>query len=264
MKPISFMLIVSALFVSSCSESIDTDPNYPTTIRPIDKNEMDNLIIQLKATPIENCTEVDTFGFLIPFMKKEVCIDSSWRANYTYNELVAIAQKAVVDYKGYLKVENPKDFEVKTILTDKGIEFNTFKKSYPDSLPWCWLVRSENQWFNGIEVRGTQLTFAVSPTGVVSAGGNWFNEIYIPAVTKVDADSAKKLLIGTTLEYSSSKFVVTESTTWHKPKKIIVPLSKLSNKQLRVCWALYPQNWEVLIDSETGEKVLSVNLSKVN
>jgi hypothetical protein len=263
MKYICFYLILGLLFLFACTEEVITDVNYPTTKTAVSTQAYSHLADKLEETPLANCTVVDTFGYLLPLADTEICIDSNWRANYTYLELETLAKTAVADYKKFLDVNDPSQFEVKSITTLKKMGYDAFYKAYPDSSPWCWVVRSEPQFFNGLEVRGTNLTVVVSPIGVVALGGNWFSDIYVPEQTKVTEDSAKALLLSKTLEYGSSKLIVTENTTWGESQFMVVPIKKMGSIELRVCWVLHPETWEVLIDSHSGKQFSTINLSKI-
>jgi len=264
MKSFPFYVLLFIILCIGCTEDELTDPNYPTTINPISKQELNLLSDEVWESQIGNCTAIDTlFGYLFSTIDNEVCIDSSWRANFTYAELEAIAADAVARYASFLHVADPTEFEVNDIRELEGLDYNSFLAANPDSLPWFWIVRSKPQIYEGMEVRGTYLTVVISPQGAASVGGIWYNTIYVPLSDSISEEKAKENLMGKTLTYSSSKLTIGNSTSWSNSKKLIVPLKQADKIELRVCWALRPGNWEVLIDTQTGEQISTISIGKI-
>lgn len=259
----TFPLVLLLIIITSCISEDSIDPNYPTTINAITETDYNQLVGQLTKTPLSACTAIDTFGFLVPIVENELCIDKEWRANFSKLELEQIAKKTIHEYGQYLGLTDSSQFQTQTISTNNKIDFQSLKTLYPDSFPHVWIVNSKQQVLNGLKVRGTTLSIVISPYGVISAGGKWYSTIYVPETDIVDEDSAKAILNRQILEYSNTKLTINNSTYWNKTEKIILPISKRGKKEFRVCWALRPENWEVLIDSQTGERISTINIDRI-
>jgi hypothetical protein len=101
----------------------------------------------------------------------------------------------------------------------------------------------------------------IDTLNVVMISGNWFQEIYIPQQEKFNESRIKELLINQKLTYKNRAFVPDEDTQWRLTRKIIVPMHRSKQIELRVCLALYSGSWEVIVDTETGERLSAIDLS---
>jgi len=45
---------------------------------------------------------------------------------------------------------------------------------------------------------------------------------------------------------------------------MIMPITRSNKIELRVCWALYPETWEVIIDSQSGEILSAIDISEID
>lgn len=257
-------IVAVILFLTSvgCGSDLPVDPNYPTTVKALNKAGIDQLVNQLEQSTIAGCVAIDTFG--IPFinLKSDFClIDSSWRVSGGYAEIENRATQAFFDLASFFNLNDPAQVRISSAATLTGIQFDQFFLSYPDSLPQVWQLSTSTQIERGLEVRGTNLKVLLSPYDVVGVGGRWFSNIHIPASDNFDEAGAKKSLLNKTIKQGRNELIINEETVWNDSQKIIVPMRRSEVIELRVCWALYPKGWETLVDSQTGEVISSTKIS---
>jgi hypothetical protein len=265
MKPIGYcFLLMMILFLVACDQDGSIDPNYPTTIEELTSAELDQQLSLLNNTPLAEYTSIDYFGF--PSFRDGT--DDSIKAMTTGMEvseetLVEMTRQAMLDYGTFLNASDPSKLQVRNISTINNLRYDQFFAQYPDSLPSVWKVTTFQQNYDGYEVRGTSLNFLFSTDGLIALSGRWYHNIYLPDSMVFNEEAAKQSITGKTLTYNNKKFVPDEDTYWHSSKLIILPL-RLNRKikkqltdiiELRFCWALYPEGWEVLVDTQTGEKL---------
>jgi len=255
-KALIILLYITLFFAISCKKDEFGDPNYPTTIKELSADELDQLLNQLEQTPLSELTALDPYGF--PFMingYQDSIINENWFHETTYEELVELTKKTVIEYGHFLNVTDSSLVTIKSVSTVNNMKYEQFMAVYPDSLPPAWKITVNQQIYEGIEVRGTTLTFLFSPYGIISLGGHWFNNIYIPDSLRHSDEDAKNLIIDELFTYKNVEFTPTLDSYWHNTSKVILPIRLSDHIELRVCWALYPENWEIIVDTQSGETI---------
>jgi hypothetical protein len=249
-----FIYIILLLFISGCKKDETGDPNYPTIIPRAADGEVDQIFKILSVTPLFECTSIDSFGFCIVSLKNKDCgkFDSIY-VNYSKKEIIDMFHQSVFDYRDLLNLTDTAGIRVTSIKNIKGIEYDSFYKSYPDSIPKDWIVNSNLQKLGEYEIPGTEIKMLVSFDQVRSIGGKRYEKVYIPTTDIFSEESAKESLLDVELTYQNSKFKPTVNNYWYKSEKVIFPIIKSDRIELRVCWSLYPENWQVIIDTQTGE-----------
>lgn len=262
-KPYLFVIILAILFINGCNnDDLDVDPNYPTIIEAISDNETDQLIGELTQTPMALCQAVDVFGFPFVNLEDTLCIDEeNWRYYATEKEIADSAKTAIYTYGHLLNVLDTAEIEILSITTPDDILFEKFNTEYPDSAPPVWVITTRQQYYNDLLVRTSFLSIILAPDHVVGIGGHWYDNIYIPAKDNFSEIDAQESLYNLTIKSGRSEIIPTSEMTWHEAKKVIVPLRRYNEIELRVCWALYPSTWEILVDSQTGEVIAKINVS---
>ena len=267
MRVSHFLLgIMALLFIIACNKNnIEIDPNYPTIVTEISSSQANEILDKLANSPLSECMYIDTFGFPFFDIKNDtICINKNWRVNNSKEEITDRTNRALTDYAEFLNINNQHNIEIFSISTVSGIRYDQFKTLYPDSTPNAWLITTQAQKYNNIQVRGTYLQILLSPDDVIGIRGHWYDFIHIPEEENYKEDDAKKLLYNKTFKYKNTNFVPTESMIWYNSKKLILPVYHSSDQiELHVCWALYPSSWEIIVDCQTGEILQSVNISQI-
>lgn len=255
-------ILVSLLY--SCNEDIAIDPFYPTTIKALDSVSYAKQLDFLGTTNLFSCNAIDTFGILVIDTKFDSCIDETWRNQMTKEELFVKAKESLISIGSFLNLNDSSQLNVKSINTLTKIGFDSFKESYPDSFPNAWILQGQPQIYEGLEIRSAPLTFLISPNEVVGISGWWYNDIYIPSTDAFSEEDAKFLLMNKELTNNNTNLILDEYTSWKTSKKYIFPLRISDNSiELRVCWALYPSTWEIIIDTQTGKTITYVNINSL-
>ncbi|MBN2807407.1 MAG: hypothetical protein JXR22_12190 [Prolixibacteraceae bacterium] len=252
------------LFLTTCDQKETFDPRYPTTIEELTNSELDQLLNLLNKTPLAKYTSIDYFGFA----SFRDGTDDSIKAMTTgidvsEETLTEMTRQALLDYGTFLNASDPSKLQIRTISTITNLQYEQFTSQYPDSLPAAWRITTFQQYYEGYEVRGSSLNFIFSSEGLIALSGHWYHDIYLPDSLVYSEEAAKQSMIGKTLTYQNKTFIPKEDTYWHNSKLVILPLrlNKLVKRhltdtiELRFCWALYPEGWEILVDTQTGEKL---------
>lgn len=251
-----FFLSFFLLFLMACDQQESLDPDYPTSIEELTEPELEQLLKLLENTPLSEYTSIDHFGF--PSFR-DGTDDSIKNMNSVIEasetELFDRAKQAMLDYGIFLNTSDPSKLQLRSISTINNLPYELFFKQFPDSLPAAWKLSSFQQNYQGMEVRGTSLHFLFSNDGLIALSGHWYHDIYLPDSMAYNETAAIQSLQGKTLSYNNKTLSINETTYWHKARLIILPLRLNKHIELRQCWALYPENWEVLIDTQTGEKL---------
>lgn len=262
-KALIILLYITLFFAISCKKDEFGDPNYPTTIKELSADELNQLLDQLEQTPLSELTSLDPYGFPFSIIGYQDSINNeTWRFKTTYEELVELTKKTVTEYGYFLNVTDSSLVTIKSVSTVNNMKYEQFVAAYPDSLPPVWKITVNQQLYQGIEVRGTTLTFLFSPNGIVSLGGHWFNNIYIPDSLRISDEDAKNLIIDQLVTYKNVEFIPTAESYWHNTRKVILPIRMSDQIELRVCWALYPETWEIIVDALSGKTLSAVNIGK--
>jgi hypothetical protein len=268
LEKMRFLLLnsIAILFIiiSGCKKDETGDPNYPTTIMWASNEKVDQISVRLSGSPLYECTSIDSFGFCIVSLKNEWCgrFDSVY-VRYSKGEIERLFFQSVSDYRDMLNLNDTSGIKINSIKNLKGVDYDVFNKAYPDSVPQGWIVTSNLQRIGDYEIPGTELKMLISFDQVRSIGGKRYSQLYIPANDVFSEDSAKSTLLNTELIYKTSKIKPTLNTYWYKSEKIVFPIIKSDRIELRFCWALYPGSWQVMVDTQTGEVLSSINIDKI-
>jgi len=256
--------VLSILIYTSCNEDIEVAKGYPTIIEETSTIELNKKLGQIEQTPMTNCVAVDRFGFVFFDYESESCFDiDNWKNDSAKNVIISRAQDAFTEYAQFLNLPEGSNPDIQSISTHDGVSYNSFFEDHPDSLPPVWVASTAVQKYKDYKVRGTSLQVMLSPDEVIGISGHWYSEISIPAIDNYSAEQAQDLLNNQTFTYSRTEILIAENTNWHHPQKLIVPITRSGQIELHVCWALYPGTWEILVDSQSGEVLSSINISAI-
>ncbi|MFA9391879.1 MAG: hypothetical protein ACERKD_18870 [Prolixibacteraceae bacterium] len=255
------ILILIYFLCWNCKSDEYVDPNYPTIYNALSEQAYNQVYGQLQQTPFSTYTMLDTFGFPILVADYDSLNAKDWRYKTSPEQLLKLTKEAIVEFGYFFHVTDSSLVSIRNIATTKNKKYDLFMKTFPDSLPTVWKVTTNQQIYNGIDVRGTSLSLVFSPYGLEAVGGHWFNEIYFPDSLIYNENAAKKLIMDETLSYNNTTITPDETTSWQTSKKIVFPIRKSHQIELRICWAIYPETWEVIIDTQTGEIFSAINIS---
>jgi hypothetical protein len=257
-----FLLLLIIISMVSCSKNDNTiDPNYPTKINTLTSAAYDQLLIDLSETSLYQCTSIDSFGHCYVSLKNKSCghFDSVY-VNYSRQELSNIFYESLLKYNKFINITDTSGITISSIKNHKSVEFDKFKTTYPDSATEGWIISSNLQKLNGYEIPGTEIKVDVFFDQVRSVEGKRYNELYIPPTDKYSDAQAKASILNKEYTYNGSTLKISSSTYWNESQKIIFPISKGNTIELRVCWALHPGNWQVVIDTQNGEVLSYVKI----
>lgn len=264
MKITLYILVITLVTcLLSCNDDLDIAPNYPTVIKELDTLAQQTLTVQISEAGLYDCTYIDNFGF--PFIYQlDSCIDfENWKLEMTTQELEQNMKNAVIEYGFFLNTRDSSLVDLKQITTSEGMDYDQFNSNYPDSIPPVWIISTHNQDYDGLEIRGTSLQFVFSPVGLISIIGQWYSDVLIPSTDNFTETLAKESILNTEFSYSSSELIANDETYWYTSKKLIIPVRESDEIELHVCWALYPETWEILVDTQTGDVISAIDISLV-
>jgi hypothetical protein len=260
------IIFIAVFLIVGCEKDEPGDPNYPTMIEGASEEVINEIATRLSGSALFNCTSIDTFGFCFITSSFESCeINDSVHKCPTLNvdDVVDLFTNAMSNYSDLLNLDNPSEIKAIEIKTTEGKSFADFKEEFPDSTPENILVFSNLQYYNGIQVSGTTIDALIHQGEVISVGGRRFNDIYLPQTDIYNEEKAKELLYNQTFTYNSTKIKPVKETYFYDSKKIIMPVLRDDKIELHLCWALYPSTWEIIVDSQTGEVISSVNIKSI-
>ncbi len=262
------IILILLVFIQSnaCTEDEPySDPNYPTIHKALGDREYENRIRQFESTPVFACTLLDDYGFFALDLKntKYCQIWDSVRSVFYRNELVNIAKEAAVRYSLFTGIEDSLLLTVQSISTLKGVSYESFKTAYPDSFPNAWRILFQNQVHEGFQVRGTQVAIVIGEQKVISIGGNWFRNIYLPSSGQMSEEEARRMVYNIKMTHKNKIVIPTEESNWRTGVLMIVPVTRSLQIELRLCWVLYVGSWEITIDAYTGERISAINLNEI-
>lgn len=244
--------------ISACSDDETfSDKSYPTKITALPEKSLDGLYASIEQTPIYNCTQLNSFGYFLFDMKgNDACsITPDFRADFAKEELILMAKQILLEYGKFTNVRDTSLLQTPVVSAYSGQLYDKFVESFPDSLPRAWYVSFGTQNYGGMEIRGTVLRVLIGPVGELAIHGNWYETVYIPNSDAITEEMARHSTYGKTFTYGTYSVIPSETSVWYDSKKIIVPIKKGNSIELRVCWAVYPNNWEILVDSQSGSTV---------
>lgn len=261
----SFLIaaFLALVFTNACKNNDwVVDPNYPTTIEQLNTVEIDQIINVLEQTPMANCQSVDVFGFPFINLDNDLCIDAeNWRYHSTKTALSDSTKKAIFTYGQLLNVSDTAGIQILSTLTPDDVTYDKFYAVKTDSAPPVWILTTQQQRYNNLTVRGTYLSVILAPDHIVGISGHWFDFIYIPNEDNFSDTEAQESLYNRTFDYNNRDITPNSEMTWHETRKVIMPVRRSNKIELRVCWALYPSTWEIIVDTQTGEVITKVDIS---
>lgn len=249
------LIICSFVSMLACDgpESFPIE-NYPTAINLVSEEEYARLITDLQETPLYPCTDIGDFGFPSDYeVDDEICsFDWENKVLFSKDEMIALAEQTITDYGYFSNVDDASSVTFKEVYSEYGIEYERFIEE-EDSIPPLWRVVFDQQVYEDLPVRGTELVVVIDYTGAVQLFGNWYTDVFIPSTDQVTATEAQELLYGETFEDDSDSFTPSRESNWLPTSKMIVPVKKSETIELRVCWVLYANNWEFVMDTQSAK-----------
>ena len=122
-----------------------------------------------------------------------------------------------------------------------------------------WRVWFQNQVYNGLGVKNTEIFVLLDANGVYRVGGNWYNYIFIPD-EQISEEDAKNSIIGMEIKYTCWSIpgvhIVSEQDMKNPAGKVVLPQISGENIELKVAWQISigsPAEWYVYVDIVTGE-----------
>jgi hypothetical protein len=251
-------IFLPLLIISGCKKDETGDPNYPTTITRATSAELDQLLIKLSKTPLYECTSIDSFGYCYVSLKNKSCgkFDSVY-VHYSEKEIVNLFYQSVFNYRDLLHLTDTFGIKVSSIKTLKGNDYSNFYANYPDSIPQGWIVTSNFQTIGGFQIPNTEIRMLIEFDQVRSISGKRYEQLYVPSTDVFSEKLAKESLINVELSSGNYTLKPDANTYWYPSEKIVFPVIKSGGIELRICWALFPKNWEVIVDSQMGEVLYS-------
>jgi len=225
-------IIVILLVLFQCNACIEeepySDPNYPAILKSLDNREYESRIQQYETLPVFSCTLLDDYGFFALDLKntKYCQIKDSIKSAFNRNELIGMAKEAAVRYSLFTGIDDSSQLVVQSVNTLKGLSYESFKTAYPDSFPNAWRILFQNQVYEGLLVRGTQVAMVIGQQEVIAIGGNWFRNIYLPSSGRMTEEEAKQRVYNVKLTYKNSIVVPTEESNWRQGNLLIVPVTR--------------------------------------
>lgn len=249
------------MIVSCTKEEETSDPNYPTTISKLSTEDYNQLLIDLSETSLYQCTSIDSFGHCYVSLKNDECgVFDSIYVDYTLEELTQIFYESILKYGNFINTSDTAGIKISSVKNHKSLDFESFNEANPDSATEGWIITSSLQTLNGYSIPGTEIKVDVFFDQIRSIEGKRYTNLYLPATDVYSEAQAKEILMDNEYTYSSSTIKITETTSWYDSQKIIFPITKAETIELRVCWALHPENWLIVVDTQTGEVLTSVEL----
>ena len=244
-----------AKWIEWAGEEEEEDPMYPTTIYRLS----DEVLAQKRSDFAQRnpklITSLDQFGFC-GVLSPSGGDGSS--GGFTEEDAIAAVKEFVACNPEYTGVKNSNDLRFR--MTYRSVGYN-------DAV--FWVLRTENQTINGVEVARTEIIFNTRNRELTSCQGNHFPDVYIPPKFKFDTVQAKSQLLGREVTNWgwSGPYTIGPVTAEHlqesSAKLMIRPLTDAveyrdaEKIELRVVWQIYLSSLPLVfeIDVMTGEIV---------
>ena len=245
------IVLIPAILITAC-ESVDIDPDYPTTIHRIPSATLEQLRTEFAQTHVYLKSSLDDFGFCKRYTGFEVnaqappVLDSLTEA-----EAREIIQAFVSDNPSATGVKHPEEFQLEWLRTTPA---------YPDGTIQ-WTARSACQMSDTLEVLDTKMYFSIKNRELVSVGNHWFPEIYVPAKFRVDLEEAGHLLVGKEVSHYTiagiewKVTIVSEDVHASTSALKVLPIRGEDRIELRIVWELNipaPVHYLMYVDEMSG------------
>lgn len=257
-----FFILITLLFLVSCNEESQySDPNYPTIIKDIDNAQLDDLYNTLLDIDLYNCTTLDYQGRLIQYLNDDLCeVNDTTPASYSQSDILLLTKTLVAQNVELFGVADTSEMEVISIVADNGIRYENYFTADSIVAPPYWTVTYDRQIIDNLDVIGTELKFTIDAEGIKAASGKWYSNIYVPLTDVIREIDAQEMLYNYTLTYGRTSYTPQENSTWFEANKLIFPVYQSGQLIFHVCWAIHPENWEVIIDTQDGQILSTVNI----
>ena len=241
------MLLTITIFFAGC-ETIDSDPDYPTTYLWIPSPTLEQLRTEFAQNNVYLNSTLSDFGFC-----------SRW--DYDVSPKLAPVLDTLTENEAIELVRafvslNPSTTGVKSI-NNLIIEKIWRGSAYSDgSIPWQ--VRSSNQMADTIEVLDTKIYFRIKNRELVTVANNWFPDIYIPDNFVFNQEQAKSKLVGKKVSYYSwgkrDMTISAADLNSSVSKLVIMPIKTDETIELHVAWQIWIESaaYIIYMDVMTG------------
>jgi len=264
MKNLILFNILLLGLLSACNKDIMefSDPEYPSRYCILTDAERNDLFNDFQSDLKMNF-EVDSFGFL---ERK----DGTHRGNELFSEEINDLESVEEIIRSFVHA-NQKFYGISDFSQLNAEYVYSEWASYGGTLVQenendrnRWMIRYENQVFNGIEVYDTKIGMYVSGKGVYQTYGHWYSAIHLPQKEDVSFDEAKQTLIGRKFKYydwgGGKETVITADTfyTDDNPEMMIIPYRRGNCIEMRLCWKITSKTiWNFYVDVMNGKLVLN-------
>lgn len=266
--PISLLILIFIL-INNCERDWsllslkEIDPNYPTTLYPLNPEEWQQLQLEFDIlNDYKILSKLNEYGFTDggPDYSKS---HPNPQIKLTENEALQIAISTLVKNKKFTNVTDSLD-----LLSCPVRIFPDYSNN--DSTRYT--VAFFLQKYNGYEVLFSRIDVGLYGDGAYRLSGFWYSDIYIPPKDNVNSNLAKMLILGQKLIWYGyagdyHELVVTENIIGSEINKVIVPTKKEENVELRVCWQIpimfYDDDWigwYIYVDTSDGEILYTIQM----
>jgi len=244
------LLLTLVIFFAGC-ETIDIDPDYPTTFERLPSSTLEQLRTEFAQNNVYLNSSLSDFGFCSRFDYDVSPIIPPVLDTLTENEAVDLVRAFVSLNPSATGVRNLSDFLIEKIWSRSGY--------YDGSI--SWIAKSSNQMVDTIEVLESQIHFNIKNRELVSVENNWFPDIYIPENFVFNQGRAKSKLEGKTVSHytlSGDIFYLTisaEDLNSSIIKLVIMPVTTDEKIELRVTWQIWIDSvaYIIYVDVMNGE-----------
>lgn len=185
------------------------------------------------------------------------------------DSIVEQAKQKLIENGKFTNVNEFDNFEVSEILALNGCTIC----EGPDinNVPLEWKITFANHFYEGVEVKGTEIAVHVDHDGVNRIWGNRF-EVVDPGLPVIGYLEAQRKFIGRTLSYENEggdtiDQDVNTSDMTSIPDMVFLPIKKAENLELRKCWRIPISErnsevirWKGFVDIITGEVIFTETL----
>lgn len=248
-----FALLLIAVFLTNCGifEPDKDIPNgYPMSFPEVGEAGLDSLFDLFVALNGEDvCIKFNQFGR----SQHPGCRDYSPLENITDSlRMTSMAKSFLLMNSAFTGIFDTTDLD----FVSKGLG------GREDTVYFMWGVYVRKQVINGITVLYSDVVVYLNSNRVIGTGGAWYNDLIIPSRDNYTAAESKKMIIGHKVTYwdwsGEGEFTITRDQIQDEVKKIILPVYKDSELQIRVVWQITlgdSARYYIYFDTITGEIV---------
>jgi hypothetical protein len=237
-------------FSTSCKKEalLPVDPNYPTTYFPLNTDSLLQLRVQYHSRYPYVYTGIDEFGFF-GYDTFPESFPLNLQTSYSEEKIKSIAATFLADNSG------------PSGITDTSYLFSSVEKLSDTNGDDHWYVKISQQWLDTIEVLGTGLGLRIINGEIISSGGKWYPEIYIPPVFNFNSEKAKTQLVNHNINYYDmvgGKSYKLSSEDIQKVRSIrlkILPINESTSIRMYIVWEIKTGIFFAMVDVMTGQVV---------